>query len=164
MREKKEIAPGRNNCPVSLRAISYFAETPETFFCAAHRRLTASAIRFRPSGERFLFLFFAGLIGVGATADKTFLGLPGPRFAVETLALASNARALCNWAISRSMLARISEIPMVPPLDTGDYFHFDDRCSYAVYLNGNPEHLSVAFQESAAPHKVRNSFYNRETQ
>ena len=51
-----------------------------------------------------------------------FLGLPGFFLAVGALALASNARALCKWAISRSMLARMSESPMAPPIDTGDYF------------------------------------------
>jgi hypothetical protein len=80
-------------------------------------------MRFRPSGERFLFFFFAvGIASADATTVATFLGRPGLFLAVGVLALAINARALCNWAISRSMFARISESPIAPPIDAGDYF------------------------------------------
>src|ERR1035441_10427130 len=47
------------------------------FFCfafwATQRRFTASAMRARPSGERFLF-FLRGLVAAGESA--AFLGLP----------------------------------------------------------------------------------------
>ena len=66
------------------KVVRYFASAA---FFAAQRFLTASAIRFRPSGERFLFFFFAGFVAAGATAAAflgaaaTFFGLPGRFFA-----------------------------------------------------------------------------------
>jgi len=86
-------------------------------FFAAQRFLAASAIRWRPSGERILF-FFAAFLAAGATAADflgaatTFLGLPAAFFAVGAAPPLSNARACCNWAISQSILARMSEIAM----------------------------------------------------
>jgi len=92
----------------ALRA-RYF---PAAFFCSAQRRFTASAMRRRPSGERFLFFF------TGTAADLG--GLPGPRFTLtEEAPPASKARACCNWAISRSIWARISDTPtFIPPSGT----------------------------------------------
>jgi hypothetical protein len=98
-----------------IQAAGYFWATAVAFFCAAQRRLTASAMRLRPSGERFLFFFFAGLAIAGATAATTFLGLPGFFFAGGAEAPTSNARAFCNCAISLSMLAKMSESAMDTP-------------------------------------------------
>lgn len=81
---------------------SYFP--PAAFFCSAQRRFTASAIRLRPSGVRFRF-FLATFLVAGAAALLVFAAAAPP----------SRARACCNWAISRSSCARISETPTVPP-------------------------------------------------
>ena len=89
----------RPHCKVAR----YFASAA---FFAAQRFLTASAIRFRPSGERCLFCFFAGFAAAGATtaaflgAAATFLGLPGAFFAAGLAPPPSSVRACCNWAIS----------------------------------------------------------------
>src|ERR1035438_2029949 len=70
---------------LNYEAASYL---PAAAFCAAQRFLTASAMRFRPSGERCLFFFlFAGFALTWATAAAfldaaaTFLGLPAFFFA-----------------------------------------------------------------------------------
>ncbi len=95
---------GRRSCrPFVLSKHSYFAAA--AFFCSAQRLLTASAMRFRPSGVRFLFFF------------ATFLAAEAPAFLVFAApAPPSKVRALCNWAISRSICASISETPTFPPL------------------------------------------------
>jgi hypothetical protein len=97
-----------------MSATDYF-EDEAAFLCAAQRRLTASAMRFRPSGERFLFRFFAGFAAAAAISATTFLGLPAFLLAVGALAPTSNARALCSWAISLSILAKISRSAMITP-------------------------------------------------
>src|SRR6266567_7471233 len=74
------------------------------FLCSAQRRRTASAMRLRPSGVRFRF-FFADLFAAATGAD----------FFVFTELPRRTARARCNCAISRSICARISETPTVPP-------------------------------------------------
>src|ERR1035437_7997609 len=98
----------------SRRAAGYFVSAA---FFAAQRFLAASAIRWRPSGLSFLF-FLADFVAAGATAAAflgaatTFLGLPSAFFGAVAAPPPSRVRACCNWAISRSMLARISEIAM----------------------------------------------------
>jgi hypothetical protein len=78
-------------------------------------------MRFRPSGDRFLFFFFAGFVAAGATAAvffgvaAVFLGLPTAFFGAGAALPPSNARACCKSAISRSTQARISDTPIVPP-------------------------------------------------
>ena len=85
-----------------------FCRTYAAFFWAAQRRLTASAMRLRPSGLILLF-FLADF----TTAVVAF-GLPGPRLTpVPSL---SKARACVNLAISWSISARIPVSPIVPPL------------------------------------------------
>jgi hypothetical protein len=69
----------------------YFAAAA---FCAAQRFLTASAIRFRPSGESFLF-FLAGFVATGATAAALF-GLPAFFFGTGAASSLSSAFASCN--------------------------------------------------------------------
>jgi hypothetical protein len=65
-----------------------------------------------------LFFFFAGFVATETTAADflgaatAFLGLPAAFFAVGAAPPLSNARACCNWAISQSILARMSEIAM----------------------------------------------------
>jgi hypothetical protein len=83
------------------------------FFCWAHRRLTASMMRFRPSGETFRFFFVVvGLFGLGATA-----------FRVARIASPlKRARACCNLAISRSICDTIFETSMLPPTRNPDSF------------------------------------------
>jgi hypothetical protein len=76
-------------------ASRYFAAAA---FCAAQRLLTASAIRFRPSGESFLF-FLAGIVATGAIAAIDF-GMPAFFFAAGAVPPLSNAFAFYNWAIS----------------------------------------------------------------
>ncbi len=97
------------------READYFAAAA---FCAAHRFLTASAIRFRPSGDRFLF-FFAGFVAAGTTAADAFLGTATTFFGRPTVFFGagaapplSRARACCSFAISLSIVARTSEIAM----------------------------------------------------
>jgi hypothetical protein len=68
-------------------------------------------MRFRPSGDSFLF-FFAGFAVAGATAAATFFGLPAFFFPACGVPPLSRARACCNWVISLSMLAKMSEIAM----------------------------------------------------
>jgi hypothetical protein len=97
-------------------AASYFAAVAAAFFWAAQRRLTASAMRLRPSGDRFLFLFLAGSAEAETTSATLFLGRPGFFLVVGVLAPVSNARAFCSCAMSLSMLARMSEGAMVNPL------------------------------------------------
>jgi hypothetical protein len=63
----------------------------------------------------FLFFFFAGFAAADATAATTFLGLPAFFFGAGAELPASSARACCNWAISRSMFAKMSEIAMNSP-------------------------------------------------
>jgi len=46
--------------------------TAATAFCASQSFLTASAIRFRPSGEMFLFFFFAGFVTACTTTAAAF--------------------------------------------------------------------------------------------
>src|ERR1035437_7882104 len=77
------------------------------FFFAAQRRFKASTIRFRPSGLSFLFL--AGFAAAGAAKAIAFFGLPAFFFAAGAVPPLSNTRARCNWAISRSIVARMSE-------------------------------------------------------
>ncbi len=64
-------------------SIDYFVDA--AFFCSAHRRLTASAMRFLPSGVRFLFFadFFAA--GAGALLGAAVVDPP-----------LSSVRAFCN--------------------------------------------------------------------
>ena len=92
----------------SLRLLGpgYFADA--VFLCFSQRRLTASAMRFLPSGVRFLF-FLAGLLVDLLAGRAVFLGAgatPSP----------SRVRACCKWAISRSICARISETATIPPV------------------------------------------------
>lgn len=79
-----------------------YLDAAEAFLCSAQRRLTASAMRLRPSGLSLRF-FFAGFVAAGA-ADLARDWVP-----------ASKARACCNRAISRSIWVSISEIPMTSP-------------------------------------------------
>ncbi|MGB7548797.1 MAG: hypothetical protein WBM14_13685, partial [Terracidiphilus sp.] len=69
-------------------------------FCAAQRFLTASAMRFRPSGLRFRFFFLtgfaAGTVATFLDAAAAFFGLPTYFFAVGATPPLSNARARCN--------------------------------------------------------------------
>ena len=86
----------------------YFA----AFFCAAQRRLTASAIRARPSGDRFRFFF---VFAVGVTAvGKAFSALRGrPAFreaAIPVESAFNSWRASFRVAISASSNARTSLI------------------------------------------------------
>ncbi len=110
-----------NERPENIRPMispgSYFAAPA---FCTAQRLFTASAIRFRPSGDRFLFFFFAGLAAADAAASPFLVsaaalrGLPAVFLATAGVP-PNSARACCNRAMSRSMLARISEIAMYSP-------------------------------------------------
>ena len=59
----------------------YFAAA----FCAAQRFLTASAIRFRHSGEMFLFFIFAGFAATGATTASAFFFAAQRRFMASTM-------------------------------------------------------------------------------
>ena len=82
-------------------------------------------MRFRPSGDRFRFFFFAGLTATAETgavflSPATVLrGLPAFLFVVATPPM-SIARACCRFAISRSSVANMSEIAMYSPwVDSG---------------------------------------------
>ena len=82
-------------------------------------------MRFRPSGERFLFFllfpaFFAGLVAAGVTAGTVFLGLPAFVFGAAAAPL-SSARTCFRRAISRSTDTRISDLPIVPPFIQASY-------------------------------------------
>ena len=92
---------------------------PAAFLCASQRRLTASAMRFRPSGERRLFFFFFAIFfedawAAGGTTTDVFLGLPVFFGAVASVPL-SSARTCFSKAISRSTDASISDTPTDPP-------------------------------------------------
>lgn len=65
------------------------------FFCAAHRRFTASCIRLRPSGVSLCFCLLTGLYNV---IDVVFAGRPGPR--LGAVSDANNTRADLSRAIS----------------------------------------------------------------
>jgi hypothetical protein len=75
------------------------------FFCNSQRRRTASAILFRPSGERLRF--FLRLTGVSALTESDFVLrvflVAGPA------SPASKVRACSRREISRSISARIFE-------------------------------------------------------
>jgi hypothetical protein len=83
-------------------------------------------MRFLPSGLRFLF-FFAGFVAAGATfaaflvATTTFLGLPAAFFGVGAAPPLSKARTCRSFAISLSIVARMSETAMFysPLIDAG---------------------------------------------
>ncbi len=86
----------------------YFAAAAD-FRCAAQRRLTASAIFFRPSGVSRLTFFFAGDAGGVAESSDDFLGLPAFLLPLTAVPCERSARACCRRAISRSIPARISK-------------------------------------------------------
>ena len=105
--------------PMSFIAITYFEAA--AFLCASQRRFTASAMRFRPSGERFLFfllfaIFFAGVCTADVATATNFLGLPAFFFGAAAPPPLSRARTCFSKAISRSTDARISDTPIKPPL------------------------------------------------
>jgi len=85
-----------------LRQLSYLL----AFFATAQRRLTASCIRARPSGDKFRFFFLAG---AGAAVD---LGRPGFFLSVRTTVPDNKARACWSLAISASRRERISVVFM----------------------------------------------------
>lgn len=67
-RDLRELQRNSCNYPYS-RNFSYFAAAAAAFLCTAQRRFTASAMRFRPSGDRFrLFFFAAGALAPANTA------------------------------------------------------------------------------------------------
>jgi hypothetical protein len=88
------------------------------FLCSAQRRLTASAMRLRPSGVKFRFFFAVFFAGAAALAFRVVAPRPP-----------SNARARCSWAISRSICANISETPTAPPYSQGSQLVADLRVS-----------------------------------
>ena len=94
----------------SLPATGSYALVFAFAFWAAQRRLTASAMRARPSGDRFRF-FFAVLVAGAVTV--VFAGRPRRiAGATEPLEAASRAFACCKRAISASSSARIFFIVM----------------------------------------------------
>ena len=84
----------------------------EAFLCAAQRRLAASAIRARPSGDRFRFFFvFAAFVTAVGKAFSALRGRPAFRGAALPVESASNSwRASFRAAISASSSARTSLI------------------------------------------------------
>jgi len=115
----------------SMMLSSYFPPAA-VFRLASHRRFCASAILLRPSGDSFLFLpFLAGLFAIPSATVEFFAGLP--LFLLPTDPPASNARARCNVAISRSIDPRISAIPITysPGSSRGPLFH---ACKFSLTL------------------------------
>jgi hypothetical protein len=105
-----------------LIALRYFFDRAAAFLCASQRRLTASAMRFRPSGESFLFFLRAGLtagIAMESAGASVLFGLP-TFFAVAGAEPVSSARTCLNKAISRSTDARISDTPIKTSSDEND--------------------------------------------
>jgi hypothetical protein len=97
--------------------IAYFEAAAAAFLCVSQRRFTASAIRFRPSGVRRLFLratFFAGVCA--AEVAIAFLGLPAGFLGAAPVGPLSSARTCFSNAISRSTDFTISDTPINPPL------------------------------------------------
>jgi len=105
-RARVRIAPGPEPAGSTVRFAFY------EDFCAAQRRLTASAIRFLPSGE--ITLFLVTLVAFAATdvTEAAFLGLPGFCFVVGTPFPLSKARASWRVDISLSIVAKISDTAM----------------------------------------------------
>jgi hypothetical protein len=79
-------------------------------------------MRFRPSGESFLFFLRGGLIAgavMGTVAAAACFGLP-TFFGVTVAEPVSSARTCFNKAISRSTDARISDTPIRTSIDEDD--------------------------------------------
>ena len=82
--------------PVLLRiVVAVLTTTSRVFLCVAQRRLAASAIRARPSGDRFRFFFvFAAFVTAVGKAFSALRGRPAFRGAAFLLSQLSTVGEL----------------------------------------------------------------------
>jgi len=133
--------------PSSLVASRYFFDKAAAFLCNSQRRFTASAMRFRPSGESFLFFLRGGLIAGAAmetVAAAARFGLP-TFFGVTVAEPVSSARTCFNKAISRSTDARISDTPIRTSIDEDDRSELRSTWPQP-FISDSPEDTIFAYQ------------------